>query len=835
MPSATTAGSDHAKSHNQDDPIRQISSLFPITSPYPNPANDPEIIPSSDIPLEQELLRNSDNLRSWSSYIQHVRQSNLFPNALPDRNLSSVQIRLLGNLSSSSQRLALRRLTSVYERALARFPTSFTLWRDYLELRSSFVLGTPKGGLLSRRRRQIQISRSNLDLGPTLVDNAHHEILQDEYESGLDGILGWIEWRSLAATYERSLMWLPNMPRIWLDYLSLFLHPLCPPTLSHTHARRTFDRALRTLPASLHLRVWKVYLNWAELRGGTTCLKVWRRYLNVDPSLTERYVSILLSQAADQEDEEEEEEDEEAKSKVKRSSSKGSKALEASKFLLSLARKASEGSYVSPEGKSPYQLFIQWLELVEKYPEEIGLSPEEEKEEEEEEGEREKGEEEDPIKTSPQDQANRLSLVPRGKLGGGAGAKRGEPSSSSLLPPKPSFSGGKRGTKNRGETSSKAKSPSFEVDPTDARRVNVSSILRRDGLEKFPDQAGRLWTGLATYWIKRGELDVAKSTFERGMESVVTVRDFTQIFDAYAETSENIISFLMEEISNEGEEDEEEEDEEEERERKEIELDQRMKDFEQLMERRPFLVNQVLLRRNPDDVQEWEKRVALYGEDDEKVIETYRKAIETINPRKATTNFHHLFLNFARFYEQGGSRSDGEEVDEEDEGQKRMVGDLDSARKILEKATKVPFKRVEDLAEIWCEWAEMEVRHSNYDEALRVMARSVSPPKVTKGISYHDEALPPQTRLFKSLKLWSFYVDLEESLGDVESTKKVYDTMLELKIANAQIIINYASFLEENKYFEESFKVYERGVELFTYPVAFEIWNVYLSKFVKRH
>lgn len=97
------------------------------------------------------------------------------------------------------------------------------------------------------------------------------------------------------------------------------------------------------------------------------------------------------------------------------------------------------------------------------------------------------------------------------------------------------------------------------------------------------------------------------------------------------------------------------------------------------------------------------------------------------------------------------------------------------------------------------------------------------------------QTLPVQARLFKSLKLWSFYVDLEESLGTVESTKAVYDKILELRIANAQIIVNYAAFLEENKYFEESFKVYERGVELFTYPVSFEIWNIYLAKFVKRY
>jgi pre-mRNA-splicing factor SYF1 len=71
------------------------------------------------------------------------------------------------------------------------------------------------------------------------------------------------------------------------------------------------------------------------------------------------------------------------------------------------------------------------------------------------------------------------------------------------------------------------------------------------------------------------------------------------------------------------------------------------------------------------------------------------------------------------------------------------------------------------------------------------------------------QSLSSQARLFKSLKLWSFYVDLEESIGSVVSTKAVYDKIMDLRIANAQIVVNYASFLEENDYFEESFKVHQ--------------------------
>lgn len=60
----------------------------------------------------------------------------------------------------------------------------------------------------------------------------------------------------------------------------------------------------------------------------------------------------------------------------------------------------------------------------------------------------------------------------------------------------------------------KSKRPEVEELPydedTDAgnpRLLDVEGIVERDGLSVYKDQAGRLWTGLATYWIKRGEFD----------------------------------------------------------------------------------------------------------------------------------------------------------------------------------------------------------------------------------------------------------------------------------------------------------------------------------------
>ena len=42
------------------------------------------------------------------------------------------------------------------------------------------------------------------------------------------------------------------------------------------------------------------------------------------------------------------------------------------------------------------------------------------------------------------------------------------------------------------------------------------------------------------------------------------------------------------------------------------------------------------------------------------MAETYTNALETINPRKATANLHRLYVNFAKFYEEGGASGQAE-------------------------------------------------------------------------------------------------------------------------------------------------------------------------------
>ena len=126
--------------------MERISALFPLAHPVPAPATHADLIPNDDLVLEQELLRNPDNMRTWLSYITHVEDANYRKRPLPDAHWSSEAVRLLGLLSDGSQRLALQRIVSLYERAVATFPTSYKLWRRYLCARARYVLGEPRDG-----------------------------------------------------------------------------------------------------------------------------------------------------------------------------------------------------------------------------------------------------------------------------------------------------------------------------------------------------------------------------------------------------------------------------------------------------------------------------------------------------------------------------------------------------------------------------------------------------------------------------------------------------------------------------------------------------------------
>ncbi|OQV15649.1 Pre-mRNA-splicing factor SYF1 [Hypsibius exemplaris] len=340
--------------------------------------------------------------------------------------------------------------------------------------------------------------------------------------------------------------------------------------------------------------------------------------------------------------------------------------------------------------------------------------------------------------------------------------------------------------------------------PRMIKSLNVDAVIR-DGISRFAEQRGRLWNALADYYIRSGQFERARDIYEEAIDTVTMVRDFTQIFDAYAQFEETTLSAKMESVAETTATPTEEDD---------LDIELRMARLEELIARRPLLVNSVLLRQNPHNVAEWHKRVELNKAKPAEVINTYLQAVKTIDPKKTSGGrFSSIWIAFAHFYDEHKQ--------------------LDDARIIFEKALEVPFDKVEELSDVWCAYAELELKHENTDKSLRLLQRATAPP--VKKVAYFDENEAVQSRVYRSLKIWSLYADLEESFGTYETTKAVYDRILDLRIATPQIVMNYGLFLEEKNHFEEAFKAYEKGVSLFKWPNVYDIWNTYLTKFTKRY
>eukprot|EP01041_Mallomonas_annulata_P004566 gene4566-9076_t len=353
--------------------------------------------------------------------------------------------------------------------------------------------------------------------------------------------------------------------------------------------------------------------------------------------------------------------------------------------------------------------------------------------------------------------------------------------------------------------------------------LKVDAIIR-SGIARFSDEVGRLWCRLGDYYIRLGLFEKARDVFEEGINAVITVRDFTVVFDAYTKFEESVLTAKMQMLqepdndNDDGDDDDKAE--------VGVEVEMRLARLEYLMEKRPVLLNSVVLRQNPHNVHEWHKRVRLYKDDPQRALMTYMEAVKTIDPKQAHGRLSSLWISLAKFYERHN--------------------DLPNARAIFEKATIVPLRNVEELASVWCSWTEMELRHEQYEAALEVMQQAVTEPAASvqrrrtraseqgKG-GQGDETASTVDRVHRSVRVWSLYLDLEESLGTVETCRAAYDRAMDLKIVTPLMVLNYASYLEENNFFEDAFRVYERAVSLFDFPHVKNIWLVYIDKFLARY
>lgn len=177
--------------------------LFPLSFPIPTPATHSDIISTKDLHREEDLLRNPTSFRAWWTAINSMREAYIVQKkAEAGTPLPTEIVAILGPLASPLSRNTFQRLIYIYESALVHFPNSFKLWKSYLNMRMSFVLGN----LVVKKRAG---GKKRLPDMKDALEEAQEDL--EEWETPLDPVVGWEEWKALIATFERALMWIPKV------------------------------------------------------------------------------------------------------------------------------------------------------------------------------------------------------------------------------------------------------------------------------------------------------------------------------------------------------------------------------------------------------------------------------------------------------------------------------------------------------------------------------------------------------------------------------------------------------------------------------------------------
>ena len=373
------------------------------------------------------------------------------------------------------------------------------------------------------------------------------------------------------------------------------------------------------------------------------------------------------------------------------------------------------------------------------------------------------------------------------------------------------------------------------------KELTVDKLIRH-GIKKYTDEIGNLWVTLANYYIKIGLIEKAREVYEEALEKVLTVRDFSLIFNSYLNFEQEMMKQFLFNYENIDESEVEQINigkgninskiEEDELENalnnlniKEInEEDDNIKNnksnngnkdnsnlkkfnfirVNNLLQRRPFLLNSTILRRNPNNVAEWLKRIDLMKDknDSKLIINLYEECLSTIKLNEAYGKLSEIYISYANFYEENN--------------------DIKKANEIYYKGCNLNFKNTEENVNMWCLWCEMNIRQNKYEDAYKII-KYICTNNINKYYKYN-----------KNIRLWSLYVDLEMNLNTNNERQVIYiyNKMIDYKIATVETIFNYIIFLEKIKNYEKIYNIYEQSLDLFSWPNAYDICLCYLVDYI---
>ncbi|CCK69543.1 mRNA splicing protein SYF1 KNAG_0C04410 [Huiozyma naganishii CBS 8797] len=344
-------------------------------------------------------------------------------------------------------------------------------------------------------------------------------------------------------------------------------------------------------------------------------------------------------------------------------------------------------------------------------------------------------------------------------------------------------------------------------------RLNLETAyqnLLRALKQNYPEENIKLLTEETSHYIKLSKLDELCMLLTDELSNTLKFKDFFYIYNYQIDFEQAYNSVVIQELESGQIQN---------KTKWETILGEHMTLLESHIESYDMKLSDLKLRQNPHNIDAWKDRVNLFATIKEK-CEVYSQALVTIDPLNVYTPraFGSLWCDYATVY--------------------WTAEDYDSAREIFDTAIKVPFPYLQDLELIYANWIEKEVKLLGVERGCNMLSSILKIPDqhevLIEKFYSHSKTVPAQTVLFNSLKLWTMYLDFLEASSNVNGLILAYEQIISLKLVTPLLITSYAQFLQTIGQKEETYKVLQRGIDLFhaNPTILFQLWVVLLHQIV---
>ncbi|SCN63493.1 pre-mRNA-splicing factor SYF1, putative [Plasmodium chabaudi chabaudi] len=385
--------------------------------------------------------------------------------------------------------------------------------------------------------------------------------------------------------------------------------------------------------------------------------------------------------------------------------------------------------------------------------------------------------------------------------------------------------------------------------------INSSKMLNNDVMEilrknldifKNYENITSIYILLANNFVYEGRWNKAMDIYEEGISESYSINDFSVLFDNYIETLKVLIDLKIRgqdgnaiKLANKTDHDEETDESESENEMDISDdsiIDLYMDKINYLLDKRKIYIADIKLKNNKNNVYAWLSKIDVIDNENEK-INLFNQCLKFFKDNDYTGKLSDVYITYAYYYYNNNNYKESVNV----------------FHKAIEDTN---IKSLNEMANIFCSWIELEILEKNYNEALQIARLSIDFNKTNnfdkKGlqiVSYNSDRtsirkdnstygfqnVQNKFNLKNSIKLVCLVLDMEINYGTVETALCMFDLLYHSKSITIKMVLSFANYLYEQKYFNECFKVYEKAISIFHYPYLYPIYVNYINKYIERY